>query len=519
MIKTMCVCFLFFCMTNVYAEGNHIPENENDHGPNIPTVGSSLFDKVFSTTNKNGRTVYTIPYPLSQFSQPLGLETQFVHTNLPFSRSLQRPQDLSYNPLLNPRIVFTPFNVDDSYSILLGKIFFGYVEAKDQLEVISFNDEAGRFEYQIITDYSSSPKAFYVDRGKCLSCHQGQAPIFSPPAWADTSFGIMGRLLDARLAINGMSRNEFIKDLFGEGKTIEQLAVFDSFVRESNDLAFSERIWAIGCGADRACRLGLLLKTLAKTSLPDTDYISYANKVISESPLMTQKKFSSFLTAFDMKATSIVTKYGGPTETVTHPEALKEIISNIYNLSGFDNPATKRTLPISTSDVFQSLKAFSRVDFKILREAFNTVQQISDTLIQLYKEDNPIFDRGAIDGPKVMFTLLDKIGSPKAQIYAHWMNKTTPEKTLFSGPSLPIFKTPTLNILSRRCHKCHAAGLSFPPQFLLGSEDQVIEKVSALKTTLLYKLENNLMPPNPIDREELKRSGDYDKIINYVKSL
>jgi hypothetical protein len=70
------------------------------------------------------------------------------------------------------------------------------------MEVISYNDEAGRFEYQLVKNYSKNPKVYYVTRGKCLSCHQGQAPIFSIPSWADTSLNQnMSKLIASKLGI------------------------------------------------------------------------------------------------------------------------------------------------------------------------------------------------------------------------------------------------------------------------------------------------------------------------------
>lgn len=510
--------FLFF-ITIANAQTHHVPLLPEDQGPNLPLVGSSVFDKAFSERDASGQMVYAIPYPLEKFVEKFGADAKYVHTILPFSRSLQRPKDLSYDPLLNPRIVFTPFDLNKKQSLFLGKIFFGYVKAKDQIEIISLNEEAGRFEYQIVTNYSKEPKAFYVDRGKCLSCHQGQAPIFSPPGWDDTSVGIMGKLLDARLALQGTTRTEFMNSYFGYGRSDEQIAVFDAFVRESNKMAFDERRWVVGCGINNACRLGLLLNTLARTSMDGQPYIDYSWKILSQSVLARQNKFSSFLTAFDLNATAITRKYGGLKEVVTHPEAILEIISGIYNLNEANNPASRREMSVSNSELFEPLSLFSQDELQILQQEFTGVRQLAGLLIKLFAENNSIYTESAINTPKIMYVLLSAIGSEKYHQYEYWLQKETPPKKIFEGQTIPIFATAELNIFSQRCHKCHAAGLSFPPQFLLGTEAQVVSQIRGLRDRILYKLENNLMPPNPMSREQLRNSGDYDKLISYLKRI
>lgn len=515
---TLLSCF-FIMIASANSQTHHVPSHAEDQGPDLPTVGSSLFDKAFSEKNSRGEVVYSIPTPLKKFVEKLGSDSKYVHTILPFSRSLQRPIDLSYDPLLNPRIVFTPFDLHPTQSLLLGKIFFGYVQAKDQIEIISLNEEAGRFEYQIITDYSTSPKVFYVNRGKCLSCHQAQAPIFSPPGWDDTSVGIMGKLLDTRLALDGIKRIDFMNNYFGPNRSDDQIAVFDSFVRESNKMAFDERKWVVGCGQSNACRLGVLLNTVARTSTEGQPYIDASQKILVQSPLSKQNKFSSFLTSFDLNATSITRKYGGLKEVVTRSEAILEIISEIYNLNESNNPASKRDMPISNSELLEPLSLFSQEDMQTLQQEFTGAKQLATVLIQLFENGSPIYSENAVNTPQIMYTLLTTIGSKKAQQYEYWIKKETAPKKLFEGQTLPVFATTELNIFSQRCSQCHAAGLSFPPQFLIGNETQVIHQIRNLKEKILYKLENNLMPPDPISRDELKRSGDYVKLVEYLNRL
>ena len=53
----------------------------------------------------------------------------------------------------------------------------------------------------------------------------------------------------------------------------------------------------------------------------------------------------------------------------------------------------------------------------------------------------------------------------------------------------------------------------------MGTETEVVDQIRNLKDKIFYKLENNLMPPNPASRDELKKSGDYSKLIDYLNRL
>jgi hypothetical protein len=292
---------------------HHIPQYAEDQGPEIPLVGSSMFDKIFSKENANGETQYALPYPLENLMKKLapGNGINVVHSMLPFSRSLQRPSSTSYHPLLNPRLVFAAKQSDTF--IERSKIFIGFVKATNQLEVISYNDEAGRYEYQLVKNYGKESKVFYVNRGKCLSCHQGQAPIFSVPGWQDTNTGILGSLIAAKLGMEHArtQQDRYImgKKLFGNIPSLDAVGNFDALVRESNEISLDERIWNIGCGKNNECRLGLLLSTLAANSLSADKYMSIAKKTIKSSVLPTQNLYSSFLPSTELGALKVIKKY------------------------------------------------------------------------------------------------------------------------------------------------------------------------------------------------------------------
>lgn len=530
MIKLLLLFSIALQSGNAFSfNGHHIPLTGEDQGVNIPKVGSSLFDKIFSKVDQENNSVYDIPYPLNKLMIRLSgrvRKNDVLHSMLPFSRSLQRPSGTRYDPLLNPRLVFSV--KQSQTSIERSKIFMGFVKETNQIEVISYNDEAGRFEYQLVKDYGNNPKVFYVNRGKCLSCHQGQAPIFSVPGWNDTNTGVLGGLIGAKLGVekptslNG--KIEIANKLFGDIPSLDAVGNFDALVRESNEISLNERVWAIGCGKSNACRLGLLLSTLAAGSEESTKYFSISKQEIKKSSLPSQNMYSSFLASTDIGATKIIKQYtnignGTPYENTSNsPEAILEIIGNIYKLSERENPGTRRTMSFNNDSLFpRSLKSFNFTDLSLLSK--EVPGDISKVLETLYFENNEIFHQSSINKPLIMKTILKKVKSAKASIYEDFLNKRTPKKELFTGRTIPVFKKRELNIFARYCHQCHASGLPFPPQFLIGDEQEVIKKIGLLKSKIKFKLTNRLMPPDQSERIQLETSGDLQILLDYIEEF
>ncbi len=77
----------------------------------------------------------------------------------------------------------------DAFVLLRDRLYVGYVEKTAMLEVLSYNEVAGRFELQIVKDYrpGGQPKVFYANRAICISCHQNHAPIFSEALWRESN--------------------------------------------------------------------------------------------------------------------------------------------------------------------------------------------------------------------------------------------------------------------------------------------------------------------------------------------
>src|SRR5690606_22316779 len=110
----------------------------------------------------------------------------------PLGRSLQRyaaDPDYFDSPRLVVAVDADPVDIRLDAPRLKDRLFLGYQPASEAIEVISYNEAAGRFEFQEITDYSvgQNPRVEYAVRGICVTCHQSHAPIFSRPLWSESN--------------------------------------------------------------------------------------------------------------------------------------------------------------------------------------------------------------------------------------------------------------------------------------------------------------------------------------------
>ncbi len=73
--------------------------------------------------------------------------------------------------------------------LLKDRLYLGYQETAALLEVISYNEAAGRFEFQVVRDYrpGGQPRVLYAGRALCTACHQNAAPIFARQLWDETN--------------------------------------------------------------------------------------------------------------------------------------------------------------------------------------------------------------------------------------------------------------------------------------------------------------------------------------------
>jgi len=219
-------------------------------GPDLPPLGRSLFDHLV-TESIGGSRAYSVPFPLSalidRIQARLGQQEYSGGTRvvmIPMGRSLQRmaaaPDFFKY-----PRIVLAvtgepATSEHDAGALLKDRLYLGYVEKTGVLEVISYNEAAGRFEFQLVKDYraGAQPNVFYANRAICTACHQNHAPIFSKAIWGESNAnGRVAQLLRSQRSdfnLSGLANIDFPDD-------IEKATV------RANALVTLQTVWQQGC--------------------------------------------------------------------------------------------------------------------------------------------------------------------------------------------------------------------------------------------------------------------------------
>jgi len=218
----------------------------------LPPEGTrSLFDHLVAQNEQ-------LPYPfeklveLVQSQDPQG--RQPVALLIPRGRSLLKAQADFHRPRV---LVAADFQAPDGDATLglaaRGALFMGFVEDAAEIEVISYNEAAGRYEFQLVQDYRAGgvPRIVYARRAICTTCHQGGAPIFPQRPWSETNAtpAIARRIVEARGAEPYMRVPVSVPLAAPER--------FDELTDVGNFVPVAQRIWLDGCGdgePGRACR-------------------------------------------------------------------------------------------------------------------------------------------------------------------------------------------------------------------------------------------------------------------------
>ncbi len=129
-----------------------------------------------------------------------------------------------------------------------GQLFLGFTELANEIEVISYNEAAGRFEFQLVQDYraNGARRLVYAKRAVCQSCHQGGAPIFSVRPWGETN---------AQPAVQARIKAAIGKDDYLGFPVAVPLSTperYDELTDVGNFIATTQKLWLDGCGPSPA---------------------------------------------------------------------------------------------------------------------------------------------------------------------------------------------------------------------------------------------------------------------------
>lgn len=228
-----------------------------DPGPDLPAAGRSLFDSIAADG---------VPFPFEALVGKLERQAgcrpaQCVSSVLiPLGRSLQRAA-AAPDFFASPRVVVAVTGEGVGPVFAKDRLYLGYQERTNLIEVISYNETAGRFEFQLVRNYRAggTPELVYAARAVCMACHQNHAPIFSRQIWDETNANphVAAALATAHRD-SGAQRAHFHGNRMQRG--VETPNAIDDATDRANLFSVTQRIWREACNS--ACRAQALTAAL-----------------------------------------------------------------------------------------------------------------------------------------------------------------------------------------------------------------------------------------------------------------
>jgi len=220
----------------------------------LPPAGTrSLFDHLVAQNDG-------LPYPFEKLVEmirrqdPQGAEP--LTLMIPFGRSLLKAQADFQHPRVLLAADFQAPGTPASLGLApRGQLFLGFVENANEIEVLSYNEAAGRYEFQLVQDYSATGarRIVYARRAVCMTCHQGGAPIFPQRPWAETN----GQPQIAAKIVAAHGPGPYLglptAQPLGAPERFDELTDIGGFT------TVTQQIWIDACADDLECRR-LMLK-------------------------------------------------------------------------------------------------------------------------------------------------------------------------------------------------------------------------------------------------------------------
>jgi hypothetical protein len=401
----------------------------------LPPVGHSRFDALIGNE--------AVPYPFSSLMKKINAQMQpdpgglppLKVTLIPLGRSLQKDAGAP-DYFRFPRVVAAADgNNRPGIAPLKDRLFLGFHEKGEVVEVISYNDAAGRFEFQVVRDYApgKTPKIFYARRALCLACHQNGAPIFARPLWDETPANpeIATRLKKAR------------SNFYKVKLTGTDIAYFiDASADRASQFSVWQTLWRQGCGEDAAgarCRRDVFATALdyAKNGrLPHADSL----------PALTARWKTLWPKGL----------------AIPNPD-----LPNRDPLAPLQDAANDPLLPRPPLEIWQSPDVTA---FVVGLAGMLDVPVVGALPADLNAALDRMLADGHFDAQPFTAALLDNLHGALGKPRAHAQTKLPHPRV---EPVSAAANNPLMAPFRAHCATCHDTTLPHPPNFLHGSATQV----------------------------------------------
>lgn len=484
-----------------------------------PPAGTrSLFDHLLAENDG-------LPYPFAKLNQLLSnydARQRAAHSVLiPDGRSLLKAQANFFQPRIVTASNAMPAAATDFAlaPILKGRVFLGFVEAANEIEVISYNERAGRFEYQLVKDYCQgcTPRIVYAKRALCLTCHSNQAAIFSVRPWAETN---------AQLAISAdiaSARDQAPNaDYHGVplASNLDEAEAVDNMTEIANTLTTTQRLWLDSCGVGEAgqqCRTSLLKLAIEFGLNPG----GFAADSPAVKTLLTQQAKQWPAAGVTLPSGDLASR--DPFSAHAHGGGIRGFINSLFGRNVTDEESGENTLaafeklPPLPKELDPLLprppKAVYQAD--TLEGVYGVAQFFATTdwqmLEQLSKGDLTTLQT-AVDAPVVQAELTLKplqrasiinalrvaLGQSALQSCCDNVDDLSPP-VIDGEPPLQLAEDSPLQPFAEYCFACHRGNPSKRLNFMSGKTEQIV----------LEKIQNN---------DKIRDALDYERYQNTAKA-
>ena len=457
----------------------------------LPPAGTrSLFDHLI--VQNDG-----LPYPFSKLvhllkeQNPTGQEP--VTLLIPNGRSLLKGQADNAHPRIVVAADFEGNNPAVGLGLATrGQLFLGFVENAHEIEVLSYNEAAGRFEFQLVQNYCEGcvPRIVYARRAICTTCHQnGGAPIFSQRPWNETNG--QQATTDAIIAARGNKPYEGV----AVQQPLSQSERFDQLTDIGNFYQATQRLWLDGCGEKgNACRRQMLslafeytdnaggfnpdsaaakqLRQLQAATFPKEGIQVAESDLLNRDPIGEKQGFKGWLR-------SLVTRdihFGEGAKDNEDLSAFDKLPPLRKELDPLTIRAPKKTLYSQDIDgVYGLASFFTEADLATLAEQHdNDVKKLQAKVNALPDE---VFAAKPFSRVAMMQALL---GKPREYCCLKTDEMSPP---VVSGvPPLAIKQFPELQNFADNCFACHRGNPAKRLNFMAGDNEQaVLDNIKAKK--------------------------------------
>ena len=487
-------------------------------GDDLPPAGTrSLFDHLIAQNEG-------LPYP---FEKLVALIQKQDPDNkppltllIPQGRSLLKAQATFEHPRVLAAADFEGANTAAALGMApRGQLFLGFVENAHEIEVISYNEAAGRYEFQLVQDYreGGQPRIVYARRAICITCHQSGAPIFPQRPWSETN----GQP-EIATAIRAARKSDvpYLDVPLNNALAVPER--FDELAEIGNFIVATQQTWIDGCGADGVeCRRQMLkvalrylwnpaefdaaqadaqaLRDLQKKNWPTTGIVVGQKSLRNRNPLEESRGIRGW---FHALITPKSTEPGAKTnEDLAAFERLPKLPADLDPLTS--RPPLRVLTAQDIDGAFGLASMMTVADFKQLEQA--TDYQLDRLLAAVDQTDVKLFAAAPFSRVSTMKALLTTLGHKAELDYCCLSTAEMSPPIALGVPPLKITDGSVLKHFEQYCFACHRGNPAKRLNFMAGNtEDFVLDSIQK-KTEIRDALDwerykgtdkaNKLMPP------------------------